>query len=230
MSPMPNFGTLAGNSRINETIYRCFERVHEGDIQKFVRKFNSIPHDRVQVFHVFWELLLGAYLAECGFQVRSEWPIDGQTPDWCLIDKGMRPQGIVELACFGPDAVRAQDIVDQLGEAGVWCNFTAPNTQRLYASIQKKASKYKPLVNALGIPYVVSVFGEFTASVDMDELEECLFPENTGLFRLYPELSGVLYFEESGGGYQFVNRTNPTGVRPLNIPDGWLNKYETNRD
>jgi len=44
--------------------------------------------------------------------------------------------------------------------------------------------------------------------------------KESGLFELYPELSGVLYFQEFSGSYHFEYESNLNAVRKLNIPNG----------
>lgn len=214
------YGQLAEGSRINDFIYRCFHHLPDSENKKFVREFKQLPHDKIQVMHTFRELILGAYLAQSGLCVSHNYAIDSKTPDWCVLGYDSYPQGIIELVNFHPDALTSADIANQIQKKGIWCNFVKPNTERLYYSIWKKVETYKSLVARHGIPYVVSVFGDFTAIVEQDELEECLFIKPDGFFNLYSEISGVLYFEESSGVYFFTYKPNPQALHPMSIPGG----------
>jgi hypothetical protein len=211
---------IAGSKKINDTIYRSFQYLKYSEVEKFIREFKEQPHDEVQVMHTFRELILGAFLSQNDLQMYHNYEIDSKTPDWCVLDDSSRPQCIIELVNFHPDTETSADIINQIQEKGIWCNFVKPNTERLYNAIWEKASKYKSLARKYKLQYVVSVFGEFTASVDQEELNECLFDEETGLFKLYPEVSGLLYFEESSGVYLFFYKPNPFANVAMNIPSG----------
>jgi len=90
----------------------------------------------------------------------------------------------------------------------------------LYQRICNKASRYKAVVEQYDIPYIVALFGEFTAAMNSDELNACLFEEDYGLFRQTPRLTGLLYFEEQSGRYQFTFMPNPHTYNGLYIPSG----------
>jgi hypothetical protein len=182
------YGRIAEGKRINEFIYHCFQNLKESEVTKFVIEFHDQPHDKVQVMHTFRELILGAYLSQLGLQMFHNYVIDSKAPDWCALNETSRPKYIIELVNFHPDAETSADIVAQIREKGIWCNFVKPNTERLYNAIWEKASKYKSLVSRNKLPYVVSIFGEFTASIDQEEIDQCLFDQETGLFALYPEV------------------------------------------
>ena len=73
--------------------------ITETDAGAFARKFAEQPHDEDQVMHTFRELILGAFLASNRLSVRSEWPVAGKTPDWCILD-GEDLSCIIELVNF----------------------------------------------------------------------------------------------------------------------------------
>ncbi|MEN4013113.1 MAG: hypothetical protein ROW48_13840 [Bellilinea sp.] len=206
--------------RINEIIHHCFQYLDDNEKQKIVRQFKQQPHDKIQAMHTFRELILGAYLSQSGLCVRHNYGIESKTPDWCVLDNNLQPQIIVELLNFHPDAETSADIVNQIQQSGIWANFVKPNAERLYETIRTKVVKYRSLVTKYKIPYVVSIFGESTAFVDQDELDQCLFDKESGIFGLYPEISGVLYFEEASGVYFFSYTPNPKASFSLSIPNG----------
>ncbi|MHC4867358.1 MAG: hypothetical protein ACYTEX_25065 [Planctomycetota bacterium] len=218
------FGQIAGNKRINDAIYYCFQLIGDNEARKFVQRFKEQPHDEIQVMHTFRELILGAFLSANRFCIQSDYRIESKTPDWCVLKEGSHPQCIIELVNFHPDAERSDDIKRQIHKKGIWCNFVGPNTKRLYHAIWDKASKYKPIASKYNVPYIVSVFSDAAAFVEQKELDECLFDRETGLFAMYPEVSGLLFFEESSGDYLFIYKPNPHANRTMSIPSGWLRR------
>lgn len=217
------YGQIAGNKQINGLIYRCFQYICEEDEQKFVKKFREQPHDSDQVMHTFRELVLGAYLGSNGFKVRHDYAVDTQTPDWCILDEKWVVMGIVELTNFHIDKATEDEMEAQLEARGivpVWRDENKDNVDRLYHCIWHKAQVYRALVEELRLPYIVAVFGEFRAAIDFEEVRACLFDEEFGLFEMCPEVSGVLYFEESSGRYLFNYSHNPNALRVVDLPSG----------
>ena len=99
-------------------------------------------------------------------------------------------------------------------------NWQEPNHDRLYYSIQRKANTYKTMADEYSVPYVIAVFSEFTAAVNLDELGQCLFDKEFGLFASYPVISGVLFFEERFGRYAFTYMPNPNPVKRIDVLSG----------
>lgn len=201
-------------------IYRCFEHIHEQDALKFVKKFNDQLKDNTQVMHTFRELILGAYLTSRGFNVRYEHKVDAETPDWCVLDESSALTAIVELINFHLDKATEDSIQGQLHNKGYWMGWQQTNEPRLYGRIQDKANAYKALVEACAVPYIIAVFGEFTAAVNADELNLCLCDERSGLFGQYPLFTGLLFFEDCSGRYQFTCMPNPNPLKNLDVPSG----------
>lgn len=216
-------GRIAGSKYINTFIYHCFEFMCEEDERRFLKKFREQPHNSDQIMHTFRELVLGAHLNSRGFRVRHDCTIDAQTPDWCILDDSSAVIGIVELTNFHIDKATEREIEEKLkgrGIASVWRDQNKDNVDRLYHCIWHKAQVYRVLAKKLRIPYVVAVFGEFQAAVDFEEVHHCLFDEGFGLFEMYPEVSGVLYFEESSGQYLFKYARNPNALQVMDLPSG----------
>lgn len=218
------YGQIAGNKHINALIYRCFEYMVEEDEQKFVKAFREQPNDSNQIMHTFRELVLGAYLGSSGFKVRYDYAVDNQTPDWCIFDEQSVAMGIVELTNFHIDKATDDKIEAQLKTQGVawfWRDENKDNVARLCHCIWHKAQVYRALVEELRVPYVVAVFGEFRVAIDFEEeLYHCLFDKEFRLFEMYPEVSGVLYFEERSGQYLFNYSNNPNALRVVDLPNG----------
>jgi hypothetical protein len=214
------YGQIAKRQSINAKIYKCFEHLCEKDVLKFVKKFREQPHDQEQVMHTFRELILGAFLASNGFNVRYDHRVDGKTPDWCLLDNTSSLLGIIELINFHIDRVTETAQKRKLEAGRIWVGWMQPNNARLYQRIREKADIYDGLVKKHKAAYVVSVFGEFTACVEIEELHQCLFEDHGGIFKLCPILSGVLFFEESDGQYSFKYIRSPKPAIEIDLPSG----------
>ena len=85
----------------------------------------------------------------------------------------------------------------------------APRVAACTNQIWEKASKYRRLVEQEGVAYVIALFGEFAACVDLGEIQECLSDKDKGLFLLYPALSELLFFGENSGRYFFTYIKEP---------------------
>jgi hypothetical protein len=109
----------------------------------------------------------------------------------------------------------------KIEKSGFWVRWPGPNNARLYLKILEKADIYDKIVTSKQIPYVISVIGDFKASLLFEEVSQCLFEEHGGLFNLRPILSGVLFFEESEGDqYSFKYIRNPHATKEFNLPSG----------
>jgi len=203
-------------------IYRCFDHISEQDAHKFVRKFKDQLTDNTQVMHTFRELVLGAYLGSIGLNVRYEHQVDKKTPDWCILSGSSALFAIVELVNFHVDKVTQDRIERQLENTGFHIGWQQPNDFRLYDVIRRKANLYRELVKVRGIPYIVAVFGEFWASVNLDELHSCLYGSSSSIFARNQDMSGVLFFEEQSGRYRFTYLPNPNASFGLDIRNGEL--------
>lgn len=216
------YGQIAGNKHINTCIYRCFEYVCEKDERKFLKEFSQQPHDSDQIMHTVRELVLGAYLASSGLKVRHHYRVDNKTPEWCVLDDKSAVIGIVELTNFHIDKVTENQIEHQWqarGEAWVWLD--PKNVKRLYDHIEAKAGVYSNLVKKLEVPYVIAVFCDFRAPLSFtEEVRFCLSNQHSGPFKIYPEISGLLYFEDHASRYFFNYAHNPSPLRRFDLPSG----------
>jgi hypothetical protein len=212
------YGRIAEKDDVNTAIYRCFEHITEEDARKFVKKFSEQPHHGSQVTHTFSELILGAFLCREGLPARYDWKIENETPDWSIIDGA--PKGIVELVNFHTANATEQEIHAAMDQGGSWIGRLGSNVDRLYDRIWEKACAYKGIRDNMEIPYAVAVFSLFTACVQVHEVEECIYGDEHGLFQKYPDLSGVVFFDESGGVYRFRYIPNPAALRPWTLPIG----------
>ncbi len=217
------FGQIAENESINALIYRCFENLLDSEQQKFIKKFREQPHNQAQIMHTLMELVCGAYVGSLGFQIIHEYRINSDTPDWCIVDDENSPQVIVEFVDFHIDLGTEKYIEEQKKTKmaiGYRMNGKKNNIDRLYESIRKKAQAYRDLVDNLNLPYVIALHPDFLISLDLEEVLSCLTPEEHGIFNLYPHVSGLLFFEDSGAQYKFQYMGNSKCLRKFDLPEG----------
>jgi hypothetical protein len=157
-----DFGTLAGNDSINSRIHEMLDTLHPEDVPRFVRKFRRDPDELC--FHTYRELILGAHLRACGWNLRYEQSLSGKTPDWVL--------------------------------------------DRLFAKLREKAKAYSSLAEELHLPYVVALFGEFTAPIEHYEVHHVLHELHGGVFAAVPGVAGTIFFRERHGQYEYHHFTN----------------------
>jgi len=221
------YGQIAGSNRVNELIYHCFSYISDENERKFVKKFREQPHESEQIMHTVRELILGAYLGSKGFKIKYDCVVNNHTPDWCILDVSLATCCIVELFNFHIDKNTETDIEKQRQAkcvASYWRDGNKNNTYRLYESFRHKSQVYQNLVEHLKLPYVIALFSNIGAAIDLEEVQSCLFEDKTGLFTLYPSNSGVLFFEENGGQYSFIYINNPNAQRSFDIPNGVLSQ------
>ena len=176
------YGQIAGNASINTAIYRCFAYLSERDAQSFVRRFRDQKDNNSQVMHTFRELILGGYLGQSGYHPTCTLTFGTQTPDWALWANSDEVSAIVELVNFHP-AKSVEDSIMEHRDAGqVWVGRVGPHGDRLQDRLEEKAAVYKSLVTTLNVPYVVAVFSEFIAALEMEDVLPHLLEPVTGLF------------------------------------------------
>ena len=217
-------GEIIGDKKINEYICYFFEYVCKGNQQRLKRKFRNLKSESSQIMHTLRELILGAHLSASGFRVRYDFVINNQTPDWCILDDDLSVVGIIELLSIHIDRATENEIrqhSELRDNYFYWRDGQKKNIDRLYQKIEKKAQKYSSQAISLEVPYVVAVFGEWELALDFNEIQSCLFNETTGLFSMYPEISGVLYFvDQNPLRYLFYYSENPSSLRPITMPTG----------
>ena len=215
------YGVISENDSINAAIYRCFEFLSEADAKVFVKRFAEQPHDQAQVMHTLRELILGTFLAVRGLNVASNRKIDGKTPDWSVLENGDL-KCIIEVVNFHTtDAAKASAIDANIAGQAWTFMYQPDHTDRMYKSLRAKSSKYRDIVTTHDVPYIPALFAAFDAAVSPDQVQRSLYGD-TGLFRAYPHVSGVLVFNDSRGEYDFEFHPNPNALRPFNLPQGTL--------
>jgi hypothetical protein len=220
------YGQIAPSKNTDHAIYCCFEHLCNKDRQRFVGKFRDQPPTSEQIMDTFRELILGAYLISRGFQARYEHSVDGETPDWCILNSGRAVIAIIEVTTFHIDAVTESDIAKQMQTGGMsvyWRDGNRNNIERLYHCILSKMQKYRRLTEKLGVPYIVGIFPDRKTAVELEEVRaRCLYAENSGLFELCPHVSGVLCSEQYDQAYSFEYERSPHALRTFDIPNGVL--------
>jgi hypothetical protein len=127
--------------------------------------------------------------------------------------------GLVEVLNFHPTWAVADEIKQRRAAGRVWVGRIGPHGPRLNDRLREKATKYKHVVERARIPYVIALFSEFTANVDLDEVRQSLSEENS-LSLEYPTISGILFFEERTGRYQFSYTPSPSAAMAIALPSG----------
>jgi hypothetical protein len=201
------FGVLARNSSINSLIYAKLEEVHPDDVAVFVKKFRS--EERSQLFHTLHELTMGAELCSRGLSMRYERLIGGKTPDWSIQDSSGNVAEIFDIAALHQRNRTESDMLTALSTGRTWTGWITIPPDHIYSKIEQKAGAYTKLVDQFKIPYVIGLFGEFTASVDPDEVYQVLFEQHDGLFRQLSTVAAVLYCSEENGIHRYTLFVNP---------------------
>lgn len=218
-----NARAIAKNRYIDAAIKTCFGSLPAAMARKFERKFKAQRSDNDLVMHTFRELLVGAYLANQGEKLEYELGLGAKTPDWTLVDGNGRPTAILELTNFHAPRADETAMRESQYRSEMYCEWQPNPTRRLYQAIQGKVDSYSQLVRDLGIPYVVAVFGDFLATIEIDELREVLYAAyEGGIFRYSQAIAGVLFFEERSGTYGFQYLSNPNATAPFFNKDGIL--------
>ena len=209
------FGQLAGNDYINARIYELLDVLHPSDVSGFVRKFR-IDSDE-QCFHTYRELILGAHLRSRGWDVRYEQRVASKTPDWVALDRDAHVAEIVDVVTLHQRRATDIDIGRQLATRGMWTGWVSTPPNRLFSKIQEKANAYAKLIEQVRLPYVVALFGEFTAPIEPQEVHKVVYELHGGLFAEVPALAGVIFFRERGGQYEYsyfpnLGATHASGI------------------
>jgi hypothetical protein len=203
-------GALAGNTSINDRIYACLATLDPRDVPAFVRKFRRAEDG--ERFHTFRELILGAHLRERGWMVRYEQALANKTPDWLIPAEADAPSEIVDVVTLHQKRLTDLEIGASLGAGRAWAGWVTIPPDHALSKIDQKAGNYRRLASTLCLPYTIAAFGEFTASLDPEEIGHVLYDYHGGLLASTPELSGVIFFREHNGDYEFTYFANPAAA------------------
>ena len=219
------FGQIINNRKMNNVINNCFEFLSETEQKKFLNKFKQHSSSKIQTMHIFYELILGAYLSSNGFIVKYDFQIGSKKPDWVVFDTSCNTVAIIEMVCHHIDDKTNEIILNQIKRDEKIITYfpktNDPELNRLYSKINKKANIYKNLVIENNVPYIIAVYIDYLAVIDVQETKICLTGGEDSLFKNNPNLSGVLQFEENNfGSYFFSFIENPFALRKILIPTG----------
>jgi hypothetical protein len=200
-------GRLAGNTSINDRIQACLAALDPRDVPAFLRKFRCDGDD--QKFHTFRELILGAHLREGGWAARYEQAVTGKTPDWLIPAEAEGPVEIVDVVTLHQRRSTDIEIGASFCAGRAWAGWVTIRPDHILSKLDQKVGSYRRLASLRNLPYTVAAFSEFTASLDPEEVSHVLYEHHGGLLASTPELSGVIFFSEQSGDYQFTYFANP---------------------
>jgi hypothetical protein len=182
--------------KLDPNIQNALTYLSPANQRKFRKAFRKQANDERLLFHTTRELFAGAFMVRQGYDAEYEPSIGDQTPDWRFSGRGVKPNFFADVVNFHlppPDEAVVTGVLDGQGEYAGWL---PNNEQRLYKSIQGKASKYINAATNTGLPLVVFVYGDFKSCLTEREILACLYPweaTEQGLFDLYPTLTGVCH-------------------------------------
>jgi hypothetical protein len=162
----------------------------------------------MQCFHTYRELILGANLRTCGWNLRYEQSLGGKTPDWVLIDGDGQVAEILDVVTLHQRRVVDNAIGMAVSSHRPWVGWVTTPRDRLFAKLREKGEAYSSLAEGLHLPYIVALFGEFTAPIEPYEVHHVLHELHGGVFTAVPALAGTLFFRERLGQYEYHHFTN----------------------
>lgn len=201
-----NFGRLAGNDSINGRIHEMLGTLHPADVPRFVRKFRSDADE--QCFHTYRELILGAHLRTLGWNLRYEQTLGGKTPDWILVNHDGEVAEIIDVVTLHQRRVVDRAIAKAVSSHRPWVGWVSTSPERLFAKLREKTEAYASAAANLHVPYIVALFGEFTAPIEPFEVHHVLHELYGGVFAAVPAVAGTIFFRERHGQYEYHHFAN----------------------
>jgi hypothetical protein len=173
--------------------------LHPADVLRFVRKFRSDADE--QCFHTYRELILGSHLRTRGWNLRYEQSLGGRTPDWVLIDDDGQVAEIIDVVTLHQRRVVDSAIGKAFSLHRTWIGWVSTPPDRLFAKLREKMVAYASTAANLHLPYVVALFGEFTAPIEPCEVHHVLHELHGGVFAAVPTVAGTIFFRGRLGQY-----------------------------
>lgn len=201
----------------NAHLQALVRRLHPHDIAPFVEKLTKLPlRPR---FHAYRELLIGVHLRNLGFDVRYELEVDDQTPDWCVTNESGRPTEIVDVLTLHQRNGKEAEIGRALRNEGLWSGWITVPPDHIYRKLNDKAGQYSRLSERFDAPYVLAVYGEFTASIAPSEIEHVLFARHGGWFSDNAGIAGLIYCRATSRPFEFefTHYANPHAAHPSSL-------------
>mgnify|MGYP003585579186 CR=1 FL=1 len=131
-----------------------------------------------------------------------------------IYDAGGNIQELIDVTSMHQKRATETDIGDTVAAGKIWTGWPTIPPNHIYSKIEEKASAYGRLSAAIGKPYTVFFFGEFTATVHPAAVAYVLYEHHGGLLKTLPMLSGLVYFRERGGAYRYNYHTNAAATFP----------------
>jgi hypothetical protein len=180
----------------------------------------------------FRELIVGGFLSGKGlsieyerlFEFSTEGVSQTATPDWTVLDEGGAVLSIIEVDNFHGKESFERFHRGELDDAQSSVLPPAEyEAKRLRRSMFGKCRRYKSLANSLDKPFIVACVVTFAASWSLspEHVVGVCTDAKTGLFGRYPEMSGLLHCGDLDG-YRMRFRPNPSALRKIHMPVGWL--------
>jgi hypothetical protein len=177
----------------------------------------------------FRELIVGGFLAAKGRSVRYSHRFENPakpgkflTPDWTMLSADAQVIAIIEVDNFHGD--RAYDQWDR-GTSSVPSPSPSAEAEskRLYDSLENKCLKYRDLATHLGTPFVIASVLTWAPlnCLDPSHVTDQCTSSNGGLFRRFPEVSGLLHCGETNG-YRMWYEPNDLANAKIQMPTGWF--------
>jgi len=186
---------IAGNPSVNAEVHRCFDAIGDVTIaRRFVRRFDSLRSNNWEVMNVYRELLVGGYLADCGYRVCHEKPLGTRAPDW-LVD-GPPPTFVEVVTHYLDNQTR---LLLERGEV-VYVD-EEKNIDRIITAVADKATRYSRLADEAGAHLVVAVCLEFSSPISFESIDARLETESS--LRAFKSLRAVLLHTHENGRHQF---------------------------
>jgi hypothetical protein len=208
LAPLPQ---LDPDEHGNAHLQRLVRSLHPSDFSPFVEKLTTQPlRER---FHTYRELLLGAQIRRGGADFRYEQEIDGQTPDWSLVENGHLVE-LVDVVTLHQRNEKEREITTSIRSTNRWDGWFTIPPDHIYRKLNDKAGQYSALARRAQVPYVLAAFGEFLASISPEDVEHVLYMQHGGWFATTPEVSGIIYFREKDFRFEFFYFPNATANQP----------------
>ncbi len=201
--------------------------LNDQDRRAFLRKLHRQTGDKRQLAHTRLELIPGVFGARMGFLPRYEPNMEGQTPDWLFLAQESNAYFFADVLNFHMNQSIERKIEEAMQAGQSWGGDLPASEDRLHWPLKEKAAKYRELADRVSLPFVVFIYGWFESFLHPKEVECCLMSSEWGIFKDYPQLSGVYHFDDAvpvgqNPGYHFCFYANPIASRPLNLADGFV--------
>jgi hypothetical protein len=203
--------------------------LNDRDERGFLKKCQGQSSDTRLLAHTRIELIPGVFGAMMGYTPRYEPKMEGQTPDWLFLNMEGKPHFFGEVVSFHMNDIIEKSMEEALEIDDCWFGELPGSEERLYWVIKnEKITKYRELADTVDLPFVLFVYGWFEAFLHSMELRICLTDREYGLFKDYPQLSGIYHFDDAAPlgrevvdpRYDFRFYASPNASRPLMLPDG----------